>query len=149
MLPVSDTSIAPVAHIIQVAVAPVFLLTGIGSILGVLISRLARIVDRARSLEQRPATAAELRDDLIRVELVRLNERRRWVNRAISLCTLCALLVCSVIATLFVGAFVTIQVGEAIALLFIAAMLALIAGLVCFLREIFIAVNLERTPRSK
>src|SRR5690606_7515100 len=108
-----------------------------------------RIVDRVRFLESSPTDAVRLGEGAVRVELMRLNERKRWVNRAIMLCTLCALLVCTLIAAVFVGAFVRVEIGAHVALLFIAAMLALIAGLVCFLREIYIAVNKERVPRGE
>lgn len=148
MLPVSDSSIVALSHIIQVSVAPVFLLTGIGSILGVLANRLGRIVDRARFLEARPTTSMHLTDNAVQVELMRLNERKRWVNRAITLCTVCALLICTVIATLFVGAFVRNDISITVTVLFILAMVTLIAGLICFLREIYVAVNKERTPRK-
>ena len=147
MFPLTDSSIVALSHIIQVAVAPVFLLTGIGSILGVLANRLGRIVDRARFLESRELSR-HLTEASAEVELMRLAERKRWVNRAITLCTLCALLVCTVIATLFVGAFVTLEIGTIVAALFILSMLALIAGLLCFLREIYIATHKERTPRG-
>lgn len=149
MLPVSDTSIVALAHIIQIAVAPVFLLTGIGSILAVLANRLGRIVDRSRFLEARPEMSRHLTETSVQIELMRLNERKRWINRAITLCTICALLVCSVIAALFIGAFVVVEMGTIVAGLFILAMVALIAGLVCFLREIYVAVNKERTPREQ
>lgn len=148
MFPLTDSSIVALSHIIQVAVAPVFLLTGIGSILGVLANRLGRIVDRARFLESRPELSRHLTEASAEVELMRLAERKRWVNRAITLCTLCALLVCTVIATLFVGAFVTLEIGTIVAALFILSMLALIAGLLCFLREIYVAIHKERTPRG-
>ncbi len=148
MLPVTDSSITALSHIIQVSVAPVFLLTGIGSILSVLANRLGRIVDRARFLEARPTTSMHLTDNAVEIELMRLNERKHWVNRAITLCTLCALLICTVIATLFVGAFVSANIGTTVAILFILAMVTLIAGLLCFLREIYVAVNKERTPRK-
>lgn len=148
MLPLTDSGITALSHIIQASVAPVFLLTGIGSILGVLANRLGRIVDRARYLEARPELQSRSSDFGDQVELLRLNERKRWINRAITLCTLCALLVCTVIATLFVGAFVSLRIGTIVAVLFILSMLALIAGLVCFLREIYVAVNKERTPRN-
>lgn len=149
MLPLSDSSIVALSHVIQVAVAPVFLLTGIGSILGVLANRLGRIVDRVRYLEARPTASMHLSDNAVQIELMRLNERKHWVNRAITLCTVCALLICTVIATLFVGAFVTTDiVGTVVAILFIFAMLTLIAGLICFLREIYVAINKERTPRT-
>jgi len=149
MFPLTDSSIVALSHIIQVSVAPVFLLTGIGSILGVLANRLGRIVDRARFLESRPELSRHLTEASAEVELMRLAERKRWVNRAITLCTLCALLVCTVIATLFVGAFVTLEIGTIVAALFILSMLALIAGLLCFLREIYVAIHKERTPRGK
>ena len=93
MLNLNDSSIIALSHIIQVSVAPVFLLTGIGSILGVLANRLGRIVDRARFLESRPELSRHLTEASAEVELLRLAERKRWVNRAITLCTLCALLV--------------------------------------------------------
>lgn len=148
MLPVTDSSIVALSHIIQVSVAPVFLLTGIGSILGVLANRLGRIVDRARFLEMRPTASMYLTDNVVEIELMRLNERKRWINRAITLCTLCALLICTVIATLFIGAFVSADIGTIVAGLFIFAMVTLIAGLLCFLREIYVAVSKERTPRK-
>jgi MFS family permease len=147
MLPITDTGIAALSHIIQVAVAPVFLLTGIGSILGVLANRLGRIVDRARFLESRPNDPKQFDNLSVQTELLRLAERKRWINRAITLCTVCALLVCTVIATLFVGAFVSVEIGVFVAGLFVLSMLALIAGLVCFLREIYVAVHKERAPR--
>lgn len=148
MLPVTDSSITALSHIIQVAVAPVFLLTGIGSILSVLANRLGRIVDRARFLEARSTESMYLTDNAVQIELMRLNERKHWINRAITLCTVCALLICTVIATLFVGAFVNADIGTTVAILFILAMVTLIAGLLCFLREIYVAVNKERTPRK-
>ena len=148
MLPLTDSSIAALSHIIQISVAPVFLLTGIGSILGVLANRLGRIVDRARFLESRPNDPKQFDNKLVQIELMRLAERKRWINRAITLCTVCALLVCTVIATLFIGAFVDVEIGVFVAALFVLSMLALIIGLVCFLREIYVAINKERSPRG-
>lgn len=134
-----EATISTIAHGIQLAVAPVFLLTGIGAILNVLTSRLGRIVDRGRFLEGRvgavkKAERAELVD-----ELSTLSKRRHYINLAISLCTVCALLICIVIVTLFVGAFLGLDVTHLIGLIFIIAMLALIGGLLSFLREILLA----------
>ncbi len=138
-----------VAHVIQQAVAPVFLLTGVGAMLGVLTNRLARIVDRWRVLDERHslqqsqgsatggAQAQDLRD--LRRELDALARRRDWIHRAITLCTICALLVCVVIATLFLGSEVGIDPSRVVGLLFVSAMLSLICGLLCFLREIALA----------
>jgi hypothetical protein len=135
-----DTGINAVAHAIQLAVAPVFLLSGIGAVLAVLTNRLSRIIDRGRALDSQlvtgpPADAAAS----IHAELLALSRRARLISRAITLCTVTALLVCAVIATLFVGAFVGFDASVPVALLFVAAMIAFFGGLLSFLREIFIA----------
>jgi hypothetical protein len=136
MSPLHD--IPTVSLAIQQAVAPVFLLTGIGSILGVLTNRLGRAVDRSRRLGE---TAAERLQNTMEQELQTLNRRTRWIRRAISLCTLSALCVCLSIASLFVAVQLNVDLSSVVAMLFIAAMLALIAGLLCFLREIALATK--------
>lgn len=133
------SDITDVAHVIQLAVAPVFLLTGIGAILSVLINRLGRVVDRFRVLENLSHNINDLAQETARSEMTRLERRARMVHWAIGLCTGSALLVCIVIATLFVGAATGVQMPGFIAALFIAAMLALVVGLLCFLREIALA----------
>jgi hypothetical protein len=134
-------SITSVSHVIQLAVAPVFLLSGVGAILAVLINRLGRIVDRYRSLEKgKPGVegdAAVVAD----IEMVILSRRARLIHWAISLCTVGALFICIVIATLFIGSMLHVGVSQVIALMFVAAMLALIAGLLSFLREITLATG--------
>ena len=116
-----------------------FLLTGIGAFLSVLSFRLGRVVDRARQLEDRLAAADEAGQLRIHDELGILSRRARLINRAITLCTACALFVCTVIAVLFVGAFSELDVAYPIALLFIVSMFALILSLLIFLREIQLA----------
>jgi hypothetical protein len=132
--------IIPVAHVIQLAVAPVFLLSGVGVMLTVLTNRLARVVDRARTVEkavaQAPATERAALEDNLQV----LARRARLMNRAITLCTICALLVSLVIVALFVASFTAIQLAIPIASLFIIAMLSFIAALLIFLREVFLAI---------
>lgn len=132
------TDIPTVSLAIQQAVAPVFLLTGIGSILGVLTNRLGRAVDRSRRLSE--ITAEHMRDSS-QPEMSNLTMRTRWIRRAITLCTLSALCVCLSIAALFVAVQLRFDLSGAVSLLFIAAMLALIAGLLCFLREIVLATR--------
>jgi hypothetical protein len=136
-----EASITNLAHVIQLAVAPVFLLSGVGAILSVLIARLGRIVDRMRVLHGRLADGEESKRKDIDVEIANLSSRTRFINWAISLCTICALLICAVIAALFIGALAEVSVSGAIALMFIAAMLALIIGLLSFLREIYLAAD--------
>ena len=144
----SLTDITDVAHVIQLAVAPVFLLTGIGAILSVLISRLGRVVDRFRALETLPDDITDLARDTARAEMRRLTRRARMVHWALGFCTASALLVCIVIATMFIGTVSGVQTPVFIATLFIIAMLALVAGLLCFMREIALAQgSIHTVPR--
>jgi len=132
--------VTDIARVIQLAVAPVFLLTAIGTILSVLSGRLARIVDRARVLVGIVATAVEGRRAAASEELAILLRRRRLVNLAITACTVSALLVCVLIATAFVGYLAGVDFSIALAVFFIGAMAAFVAALLLFLREILIAV---------
>ena len=131
--------ITGVAHAIQLAVAPVFLLSGIGAMLAVLTSRLSRIIDRGRTLETQLRASAPDAAARVRAELATLSRRAQLISRAITLCTVTAMLVCTVIATLFLGAFASFDASMPVALFFVAAMVAFFAGLLFFLREIFIA----------
>lgn len=141
-----DAPIASIASVIQLAIAPVFLLTGVGAILNVLTNRLARIVDRARTLEAQLASASD--DVCIRKDLALLSRRGTLINWAISLSTVSIFLVCTVIVVLFVDAFLALNVPEVVAMLFIAAMLALIGGMLVFLHEIHLATaSLRIGPR--
>ena len=130
------------AHTIQLSVAPVFVLTGVGSFLNVLTNRLARIIDRSRVLE---ATRRE--DDVRGVvleELRVLRRRTELINRAIGMCTYCALLVAGVVAALFVGEVLGLGVATIVAVAFVAAMVALILGLTSFLGEVHLATRHAR-----
>jgi len=129
--------VTSVAHVIQLAVAPVFLLTGIGAILNVITNRLARIVDRSRVL----GNASEPLKSEHKIEMLLLTRRTRWVHWAVSLCTMSALLICIVIAALFLGSVTGFEPSNTVSLLFISAMFTLITGLLCFLREIFLATG--------
>lgn len=126
-----------VAHAIQQSVAPVFLLTGVGAILNVLSSRLARVIDRFRVLDR----ANDKERAAYEPEISVLLKRSRWIHWAISLSTICALLICIVIAALFIGSELNKDPSATIATFFIGAMLAMTLGLLCFLREISLATG--------
>jgi hypothetical protein len=133
-----------IAHAIQLAVAPVFLLTGIAALLGVMATRLARIIDRARWFDERWDQLSEARRVTAQRELRQLEQRRHVASWAINYSTFAALLVCVVVATLFVDAFFATDMKWLAGVLFIGAMLALIAGLGCFLREVTLATRMVR-----
>ncbi len=135
---IAAENLTTVAHVIQLAVAPVFLLTGIGAILSVLTGRLGRLVDRFRVLTE---TAESLLPSQAR-ELNILTVRAVWVHWAITLCTASALFVSIVIAALFMGAVVDINPSRIVSIMFIIAMTSLIIGLGCFLREISLSVHI-------
>jgi hypothetical protein len=145
---VLDFSDVAVANAIQLAVAPVFLRSGIGAILMVMTNRLGRIIDRARVLEERLDNASKELHPALRTDLATLSRRAKLISCAITLCTATALPVCTVIAVLFLSAFLRFDLSIPVALLFIAAMLAFFLGLLWFLREIYVAtMNLRIGPR--
>jgi hypothetical protein len=133
-------SVVDMVRAIQLAVAPVFLLSGIGVLLGVLTNRLARVIDRARKIEAEIAGLDEATRGERHTILRTLARRARHINRAIALSTIAALLVSLVVVLLFSTSLVTLDLGYAVGLLFVTAMLALIGALVSFLLEVRIAV---------
>lgn len=142
-----SAAVGAIARQIQLAVAPVFLLAGVGAILNVLAQRLARVVDRARNLEAELASLDERARARASAELGLLDRRMKVANLAISCCTASALFVCLVVAILFVSDPDGLAFGRPIALLFIVAMLLLIAGLILFLYEVRLAMRSLRLRR--
>lgn len=137
----SEPHIALITHAIQLAIAPVFLLTAIGTIINALTGRLARAVDRRRQIEEAlPREVAEARSNL-EDELGLLARRVVTTIRAIALAVVSALLVCLLIGTAFAAAFVSLDLSRAVALLFIAAVIALTASLLFFMHEIILAAQ--------
>jgi len=133
--------IVDVAHVIQLAIAPVFLLTGVGSLLGVMTSRLGRVIDRGRHMESIYVALKESARRHADEELHALAKRARLASWAINFSTAAALLVCAVIATLFLDAFLGTDLKWLVGAFFFAAMVLLIGGLVCFLREVYVATH--------
>ncbi len=139
-----ETGVTAVAHVIQLAVAPVFLLSAIGAMLTVMTNRLARIVDRARTVERELGQRGTAPDATVIADMASLSRRAKLIHRAITLCTVTALLICAVIAVLFLGAFLNVDASGIIGVLFVVAMLAFFLGLLLFLREIFLATATVR-----
>ena len=133
-----------IGHIIQLAIAPVFLLTGVGTNMLVLTNRLARIIDRSRTLEERleePEGHAPDKETAARNELQVLFRRARKINRAIFLSTTCALLICMVVAMLFVTDALNLKLASVIAGMFVLAMISLTGSFIYLLREILLATD--------
>lgn len=149
---IGAASTESIAAVIQLSVAPVFLLTGIGSVLNVLTTRIGRVVDRSRKVEaeilafDRCTTREELA--AARDELQVLDARMAAVNWAIAACTISILLVCLTIAILFIGEMTPLRPAAVVASLFIAAMALLVFGLVLFLYEIRISLHSVRVKAA-
>lgn len=136
------TQMQYIGDAVRAAVAPVFLLSGVGVTLTLLTSRLARVVDRARALEKEEAKTADYEE--LNRSVSALATRARLLGRAIALCTITALLVSMVVVMLFLGAFVRFNLSAVVAVLFIVAMFSFIGGLLYFLREVFVATRTIR-----
>jgi len=144
----SESHFLDIARVIQLAIAPVFLLTAIATIINVLISRLGRAVDRRRVLEEHlPDYTDDVREQAVR-ELGMLHRRIQLVIWATGLAVLAALMICLLIGTAFVGAFIATDLSRAVAILFTTAVGALTACLIVFLREISIAAISARQTLS-
>ena len=136
-----ESHIFDITRVIQLAVAPVFLLTAIATVISTLNNRLGRIVDRRRVLMDRSPSRADEPSASLNPELAHLAGRARLTYLAILSAVLAGLLVCLVVAGAFIGALVSVDLAKAVAALFVLAMVALVAALGFFLREVFIAVS--------
>ena len=139
-----DPHVPEIAGVIQLAIAPVFMLTAVGMVIGALNIRLGRAVDRRRELEERVPSMAQAELPSAQEELATIARRIRFVYLSIVFAVVSALFIALLIAGAFVGAFVRTDLSLTIAAMFISAMLALIVCLLLFLKEIFLAVS---TPR--
>ncbi len=140
-----NIQLGDIGKIIQLSIAPVFMVSGVGTHLIVLTNRLGRIIDRSRQLENNLAPDALQHD----AELGELYTRSHLINRSITLACLCALCICLVIAALFVGDAFDIELAKLIALFFVLSMVSLIGSFAYFLREIFVATRTLERDRLK
>jgi hypothetical protein len=133
--------LSTVAATIQVSIAPVFLLAGIGSVLNVLVGRMARVVDRARQIEKLHPVSTGPEHDRHVWELRLIDRRLAVINTAIALCVCSAVAICLVVALMFVAELVHLNIGGWVAVAFIASMLFLTAGLLAFMLEIRLSMR--------
>jgi hypothetical protein len=137
-----ESHIADISRVIQLAVAPVFLLTAIATLVTTLNNRLGRIVDRRRViLERLAADVPNTETAATDTELSTLSRRARLVYLSIFSAVLGALLICLVVASAFMAALLTYDLSRLVAGLFVLSMLSLVVSLGLFLREVFLAVS--------
>ncbi len=140
--------LSTVAETIQTAIAPVFLLAGIGSFLNVLAGRLSRVVDRARALEEIHPTSTGAAHDRHIEELRLLDRRMGVINAALLMSVTSAVAICAVVALLFVAELMNFRGGRIVATAFIFAMAMLTAGFVAFIVEVRLSLGATRIRRD-
>lgn len=148
MFALMPMAVSNVAELIRLAVAPVFLLTGIGALLTVMTARLGRAIDRARVLNQSTRSGQPL-DVIEREELRVMPGRIRYLKRSIFLALSAALLICLVIALLFISSFIYIPLALLIAVAFVLSMGLMVAALVSLLLEVKVALKIFYVDKPK
>lgn len=134
-------AVSTIAQTIQLSMAPVFMLAGIGTLLNVMAGRLSRVIDRARELERLHPRSTGSEHDRHVWELRRLDQRMTIINAALFLAVTSAIMTCTVVALLFVAELAKLHFGKIVAVSFILAMVLLIAALVCFMIEVRISLR--------
>ncbi len=144
------TDLDTVTHGIQLAVAPVFLLTAVAGMIGSVAGRLARIIDRARVLETRVEASPDSAPMALELEELRqLRKRGRLVNACIALLTFCAILIGLTIMALFLGETTELQIFRIATVLFLSGVTCFLLALLCFLTETVIATRVLRFGRHQ
>jgi hypothetical protein len=136
-----NLQISDIGHVIQLSIAPVFLLTGVATKMTLLLNRLGRIIDRTRVLRDQLRTGP---DPDCHEELDVLYQRWQLINYALTASTGCGLLICVIIAGLFFGDITSLPLDQSIAGMFVVAMVALILSFCFLLREVFISFRYMR-----
>jgi len=149
-MPAYDAHVFDITRVIQLAIAPVFMLTAVASILNALLGRLARAVDRRRVVEGMLDGADGVQKDDGVVELQLLARRIQLVLWSIGFAVLSAILICLLIGTAFLGAYTSLDLSRTVAILFIASVGALTGCLLLFMREVFLAaLSVHHNVRTK
>ncbi|WP_375404060.1 DUF2721 domain-containing protein [uncultured Sphingomonas sp.] len=134
-------AVSAIAQTIQLALSPIFMLTGICALLNVLAGRLARVVDRSRALSDLHPLSTGPEHDRHVWELRLLDRRITIINLALFLAVTSAVLTCTVVALLFVGSLTDLHIGPAVAVTFILAMMMLIVSLMSFMIEVRVSLR--------
>jgi hypothetical protein len=142
-MPSVDSHVFDITRVISLAIAPVFLLSAIGTIISALTARLGRAVDRRRVIEEKldHLHVGGFHRDVLINELHMLARRITLVLWAIGAAVFSALLICVLIGTAFMGAFTSLDLSRTVAIVFLAAVMALTLCLILFMREVFLAVS--------
>jgi hypothetical protein len=142
-----ESHVSDISRVIQLAVAPVFLLTAIATMINAMNTRLGRIVDRRRVVAERRKAADKAQSDESDDELCLLNRRSHLVYLGILFLVLSALLVCLVVAGAFIGALISVDLAKTVAIIFVLAMCSMIISLGLFLLEVYLGVSAKMNAK--
>lgn len=137
-----------IAHTIQLALAPVFVLVAIGNIMNILSTRLGRIVDRARYLQQRHAETFGSDHDMVVIEMRAIDERIALITKAVRNLVISGLSIGTTVAILFAEEMAGYPLETVAAVFFVVAIGLLMWALILFLRETRVAAATLRIPRD-
>lgn len=137
-----------IAQTIQLALAPVFVLVAIGSIMNILSQRLGRVVDRARALQEQHGDTEGMEHDAIVREIRMADQRLALLNRAFLLLVISGLSIGLTVVLLFMAEFFHFGLQSVAAGFFIFAIALLMVALLLFLKETRAATEALRIPRA-
>lgn len=132
-----ELHLTDISRVVQLVIAPAFLLTGIGTFLTIMTQRLARVIDRAREVSFETESPDESSDLAALRDILAI--RAKLIQRGIVFCTMAAIVICGLIGLMFLDALVDQSLAQVIAVVFVATMIIVATGLTFFLREVFIA----------
>lgn len=137
-----------IAHTIQLALAPVFVLVAIGNIMNLLGTRLGRVVDRSRDLQVRHGETTGRQHDAVVAEIRHVDRRIKLIGRAFLLLVVSGLVVAFTVGLLFLEEMTALDLSRLAAASFFLAIALLMSALLLFLYETRIAVAALRMPRD-
>jgi hypothetical protein len=145
-------SLREIAPVLQIALGPVILISGIGLILLSMTNRLGRLIDRSRLLSTAQRTAMGEERELVEAQIEVLSTRAIYMRRAIVLAVVSLLFAAVLVVTLFLAAVLRWEAVIVVVVLFACCMISLIASLIAFLQDVnhsLTAIKLELGPRHK
>jgi len=135
------TPLSEIIPVLQVAIGPVILISGVGLLLLTMTNRLGRAIDRARQLKGKLPKRTEPDRQQVQAQVAIIYRRARMIRLGITLAALSALLAAALIIVLFVMALLRLEHGLLVSLLFIACMISLFASLVAFICDINLSLH--------
>ena len=148
-MPVESIITPNAVEIIQLALAPIFLIVGIGTLVNVATGRVARVIDRARWFEDLAREQPIRIDRRAKHEIRTLNKRMRLANWSINFLIASALVICFDVILLMVNGLISTSLDTAVLVTFMISILFLTGGLIAFFFEVSLATASLKISATK